>query len=246
MKSGSRPTDQMPTYPERSVQSLSGGDWWIREESADIRRGRLVWAFIPHVGAEPWILELTGRTNPTTHSSVTYTLRSQSAFRPQTQPNLPTAVFPAFENEHLTAYRAKCRPALVISTGGLDVPNEVRKGSAKWVTAQTILVAPYYGMGQSGKRGGWPLPLVDRIKECEYPQFIWDIVPAKREPEESVLMLNRVQPIGNHRNSVEILPYCLSEAAILLLDEWVNWLTTGLMEGDGLLPEIQKELKGLS
>ena len=246
MRSGSRPTGQMPTYPERSAQSLVGGDWWIRKESTDICRGRLIWAFIPHVREEPWILELTGRGEARSHSNPTYTLHTQSVFRPPDRPTLPTAVWPAFENEHLTVYPAKSRPALVISTGGTDVPDEFRKATARWITAPTILVAPYYGAAQSPTRGGWPQQLVERIIECEYPQFIWDIVPARREPEESVLMLNRIQPIGNHRNSVQVLPFCLGDGAKELLNEWITWLTTGLMDDAGVLPDIQSELKSLN
>ena len=113
------------------------------------------------------------------------------------------------------------------------------------MTAPTILVAPYYGAPQTGIRGGWPGQLIERIKEAEYPQFLWDFVPTAKTPSESILMLNRIQPIGDHRNSVQTLPYCLSRDALDVLDEWIMWLVSGLMEEKGILPDIQRELKQL-
>jgi hypothetical protein len=246
MTSGSRPPVPNPTYPERSLQGLLGGPWWEYEESNDIRRGRLLWVFAPHVGVEPWTLEPLGRSEPTQHGRINYRLQSMSAHRPPQHPGLPVAAWPAFENEVLTAYRAKRRPAVIVSCGGIDVPEELRKAQARWTTAQTLLVAPYYGATASANRAGWPEPLVTRIKECEYPQFLWDLVPTKNPPVESILMLNRIQPIGDHRNSVQVLPYTLSGAALEILDEWIVWLATETMEEDGMLPMIQRELKGLA
>lgn len=242
MASGNRPPAPNLAYPEKCVQQYAT-PWWEQDNDPDLRRGRLVWAFIPHMGVEPWTLELVGRTDPTVHSAARYRLDRLSIYKPPKKPDLPVAAWPAFEGEVLTVFPAKKRPALVLSLGGELVPDDQRKGSARWTTAQTILVAPYYGSSASADRGGWPVPLIERIRECEYPQFIWDQLPLTSSTRESVLMLNRIQPIGDHRNSIQITAFRMGADALDILDEWIGWLLTGTMEADGLLPEIQRVLK---
>jgi hypothetical protein len=53
-------------------------------------------------------------------------------------------------------------------------------------------------------------------------------------------MMNRIQPIGEHYNSVEWTPYCLSEDALKVMEEWILWLVTGKMREKGTLPTFQE------
>lgn len=239
MKSGSPPSAPNLTYPENSLQNLVA-PWWIVEGTKDFRRGRLVRAFVPHVGVEPWALDLLDRPDATDHTKANYAIRPLRIHDPRRQPPLPLALWPAFENEVLTVFRAKQRPALIISEGGYDVPDSLRKGSAKWTTQKTVLIAPYYGVEQSATRGGWPVQLVERIIRCEYPQFLWDLLPINKNPTGSILMVNRIQPIGDHHNSLAWTQFCLSDQALEVLDEWLMWFATGQMEEEGTLPTFQE------
>jgi hypothetical protein len=209
----------------------------------DPRRGRLVWAFVSHVEQEPRQLALVARTEPTEHGAAHYTISPLRIGEPPKAPRLPVAAMPAYEGEVLTVYRAKTRPALVLSAETPEVPKAFRAGKARWQTSPTILVAPYYGADQSGTRGGWNPDFVERIRLCEYPQYLWDRLPLGGV-HESILRLDHIQPVGRHGNAFAPTPYCLSNDALDVLDEWLDWLTTGLVPADGVLAMIRGTLLG--
>ena len=138
-------------------------------------------------------------------------------------------------------YRAKVRPCIIVSLCGPELPKELRPSSSpKWQTAPTLLVAPYYGVEASEGRGGWHLPLVERIKKCEYPQFMLDQLPGANF--QSVLRLDHIQPIGRHHNSWEPKPACLSDGALEVFDEWLTWLKTGDLDENTVLAMVRGEL----
>jgi hypothetical protein len=140
---------------------------------------------------------------------------------------LPVAALPMRQGETLLVSRGKRRPALVISTGGTTVRPELRRGSSRWQSAPTILVAPYYGGDQGATRGGWPQPFVDRIRRAEYPQYLWDILPLGAADAQSVLRLDHVMPVGADPANWTLEPWGLSTEALGLLDEAFLWLMTG-------------------
>jgi hypothetical protein len=53
------------------------------------------------------------------------------------------------------------------------------------------------------------------------------------------MRLDHMQPIPRNQNSIELTNHCLSESALLILDEWIEWLITGNLEKDGSLYEIR-------
>ena len=53
------------------------------------------------------------------------------------------------------------------------------------------------------------------------------------------MRLDHMQPIPRNQNFLELTKHCLSERALLLLDEWIEWLITGNLEKDGSLCEIR-------
>jgi hypothetical protein len=137
--------------------------------------------------------------------------------------------------------RGKVRPVIVLSTGGDEVRKEHRTGAARWQSSPTLLVAPFYGADQDGSRGGWRPEFVQRIRRCEYPQYIWDRLPLSNV-SESILRLDHIQPIGHHENSFDWTPHCLSDEALRIVDEWLYWLGTGTMLENFILPGIRAEL----
>jgi hypothetical protein len=100
------------------------------------------------------------------------------------------------------------------------------------------LVAPYYGAEQSGTRGGFTPEFVKRIRRCEYPQYLWDVLPISGS-SESILRLDHVQPISRLANSYEILPHRLSEEAMEIVDTHLAWLLTGNLRAETILADIR-------
>jgi hypothetical protein len=120
-----------------------------------------------------------------------------------------------------------------------------RSGQAtRYQTAPTLLVAPYYGAEQSGTRGGFTPEFVKRIRHCEYPQYLWDVLPIGGS-SESILRLDHVQPISRLANSYEILPYRLSEEAMEIVDTHLAWLLTGNLAVESILADIREGLLDL-
>ena len=134
---------------------------------------------------------------------------------------------------------------LVIGAGGPDIPRELRAGAARWQSAPTILVAPYYGADPGGTRGGFRAEFVNRIRRCEYPQYLWDKLPLEGT-SESILRLDHLQPIGRHPNAYEHTSHCLGAPAVRILDDWLTWLLTGTLPPDGDLGFVRGELLKLS
>lgn len=65
-----------------------------------------------------------------------------------------------------------------VGVGGIGVSERPLLSGPTWQTSPMMLVAPYYGVVQSMRRTGWNPLLVERIRRCAYPQFIWDKLPS--------------------------------------------------------------------
>lgn len=226
-------------YPDDSLQSFVAS-WWVEADPA-LDRGRLAWAFVPHVDQEPRILVPEGRESPTEHRRVAGRVETLRLSAPRRQPTLPVAALPTPPGEVHLLQRAKRRPVLVLSVGGADVPRALRPGSARWQTAPTILVAPYYGGDAGGTRGGWPDAFVTRVRRCEYPQYLWDRLPVPGA-DASILRLDHLQPIGRHSNTYEATRFRLSDEALELVDQYLGWLLTGELDPTSDVGEIRATL----
>lgn len=200
---------------------------------------------MPHVDQQPVTLIPVARSEPTEHQAATVRLEPLRVSAPRRAPQLPVAALPEFTGEVRTVYRAKVRPVVVLGTGGPEVDQAFRRGAARWQTAPTLLVAPFYGVDSGSTRGGWREPFVERIRRCEYPQYVWDRLPLPGATE-SILRMDHIQPIGRHHDAYEWTPYRLSEDAISLLDEWLVWLFTDQIPTDGVLADIRAELLKLA
>ncbi|MDM8517833.1 hypothetical protein QUF76_16680 [Desulfobacterales bacterium HSG16] len=131
-------------YPENVIQTMPE-EWWIEDPSPSICRGRLIKAFLPHVDQIPKQLIASGRSTATDHMQANFKIKPLSVKRPPEKSSLPVAALPVFDNEVNIISRAKKRPALIISEGGIQVDKKLTSGKPKWQTAPTILVAPYWG-----------------------------------------------------------------------------------------------------
>lgn len=232
-----------PSFPDDSFQRYVG-EFWMRPADRKVRRGSLVWAFVPHISLIPTKLTVVGRgDNPEDHSTATYRIDTLRIVAPRARSQLPVAALPAYPNESYVVFRAKKRPCVVLSTGGIVVERKLAGGDhPKWQTQSTMTVAPFYGADRAEKRAGWNPALVDRIRRGEYPQFMWDVLPISGAAF-SIMRLDHAQPIGCHGDSYEPAGFELTPPALDLVDEWWSWLRTGLVAADGILNMIQAELR---
>ena len=120
------------------------------------------------------------------------------------------------------------------------------RGMSKYQTAQTVLVAPYYGITGGTKRGGFNREFVDRIRRAEYPEYVWDSLPIGGSTAGSLLMLKQLQPIGRHHNAYELTSYRLGEEALAVIDEWLEWLLTGRLDPEGVIEMFRSGVRALS
>ena len=242
MRYGSPVGDRKPNYPDDCIQSIVQ-DWWLQDEKPTLCRGRLLWAFLPHVDQEPRTLTPIGRTSPTDHHHAQFRVEPLRIDETRKAPKLPIAGLPGVEGEVHTVHRSKVRPAVVV--GGIDTPDvdaKLRQGMAKYQTSPTLLVAPYYGVEGGAKRGGFNPEFVARVRRSEYPQYIWDLLPIGDEASGSLLRLDHIQPIGKHYNAYRLSPFRLSNEALDVFDEWLAWLLTGELDPDGVITLIREEL----
>jgi hypothetical protein len=214
-------------YPEDCVQSFAK-EWWVKDDSHEPSRGRLLRTFVPYPEMKPHRLVAEGRGDePRQHGRALFRVEPfRIGDSPPSAGTLPVAALPLRAGEVYYVQRGKVRPALLVSMGGEQVGRDVRSGKEHWQSARTLIVAPYYGADPGGTRGGWPAAFVERIRRAEYSRFIWDRLPIPG-PEESILRLDHVFPIGADPAGYQLLPYRLSPAALLVIDDWIDWLITG-------------------
>jgi len=217
------------TFPDDSIQaSIDPSPWWIKQETKQLERGCLVAAFVPHVDQVPYTVIPKGRKQADEHGTAEVEIKPLEIKKPRRYSSLPVAAMPIFDNEILTAYRAKKRPCLVLGTQSQPVEDAYRRGMPKRSTAPVVLAAPYYGADKDGKRAGYHAELVDRIRHAQYAQFFMDSLPIGG-PAESILRLDHLQPVGTHYNSYELSGYKLSDDALEIIDEWLNWMLYGYL-----------------
>ena len=220
----------IPTYPDSLIQSFYS-DWWIEDDSKECCRGRLLKAYVPYVDQVPYMLVPKGRKKATIHTLAECEIKPVNANNIPKETKLPVAGITTHGNEVKSIYRAKKRPVLILAEAGSKVEKKLRQGQASYQTAPTHIVAPYYGVDKDGSRGGYKDEFVERIQLLEYWQFFYDKLPLP-QVNASILRVDHMQPIGAEGQSYEILPYRLSDDAMKLMDEWLNWAITGILKYD--------------
>lgn len=237
-------------YPDDCIQSTiaTPDEWWTKNDSGKLCRGALIFAFVPHVDQVPYAFEPVGRNKADEHKEARVKVSPLKVDQPLKQTELPVAAMPLHRGEVWTAFRAKVRPCLVLgSTDAQTVERKLIKGMPKYLTVPTLLVAPHYGVDQDGTRAGYNSAFVERIRHCEYPQFVWNPLPTKGGPNESILRMDQLQPIGAHYNSHRVTGFRLSDDAVEVMDELLQWvLSGGVPEGGHIASyrELIEEVMG--
>jgi hypothetical protein len=230
-------------FPDECVQSIVGAaNWWEKNSDKKICRGALAFAFIPHVDQIPYTLEPLGRGDPEQHKEAILRVSPLKTNHPLKPTALPVAAMTLNDGEVWAAYRAKKRPCLVLGTTAPEVDRTLTRGSPKASTAPTILVAPYYGVKKNAQRAGYKPEFVERVRQCEYPQFLWDILPIPGG-EESILRLDHLQAVGAHHDSYALSDYRLTVDALEVVDELLNWVLLGGVEEDSLVALYRAEIE---
>jgi hypothetical protein len=230
------------TIPTDSIQNVVDS-WWEICGKDVLKRGTLIKAFVPHVDQIPYTLKPVGRKEAGEHSKAIIEISPLQNSASRSKEILPVAALSIPQDELWTAYRAKKRPCLIIGTKQPHVDDVLRTGMPKKLTSPTLIVAPYYGADPNGKRAGYNSELVDRIRHAEYPQFILDYLPIKGGPEQSILRLDHIQPVGLHYHAYEHSCFCLSDEAVeLILDDWLQWLFYGGLPENSVILDYQKDI----
>ena len=229
-------------YPDDCVQSIIHPNaWWVNNTDRTVCRGALVFAFVPHADQTPYTFEPVARTDATQHDSAIVKVAPIRVNQPLKKTELPVAAMPSYPGEVWAAYRAKRRPCLIIGSTFSPVDPALTRGMARHSTAPTMLAAPYYGATKDGSRGGYNPALVEQIRHCDYPQFLWDQLPITGS-EESILRLDHLQPIGNHHNAYQLSEYKLSSDALEVVDELFRFLIWGEVPEDSLIAMYREEI----
>ncbi len=230
-------------FPDDSIQALcASDDWWEHVEDKILQRGSLIWAYVAYPSQEPLVIEPTGRKSPREHGGAHVEIKILKISERKPFLDLPTAALSLDKKECWTGYRAKKRPCIVLScqpfSTGLTRSRE--KMMSNHLKTSTILVAPYYGGDQDGTRGGFPEEFVENIRHARCPQLFFEQLPTYSKVETSILRLDHMQTIGAHYNSYESSSYKLSEDALRIMDEWVEWYMKGALKAGGDIVTFQE------
>ncbi|WP_163340235.1 hypothetical protein [Desulfopila sp. IMCC35008] len=225
-------------FPDDSIQELClSGDWWVSDNSTDLNRGRLIWAYVSYPGQEPLVIEPTGRKSPRDHGGAHVQIKRLRISERKTYLDLPTAALSLDGNQCWAGYRAKKRPCLVLSClpFSTGLPKSREKMMAGHLKTSTILVAPYYGGDQDGTRGGFPEEFIEGIRHARCPQLFYEQLPLSSKVRISILRFDHLQTIGSHYNSYKATDYRLSDDAVKIVDEWFDWYIKGIISKKGNL-----------
>jgi len=218
----------IPNYPELCIQAGCPA-WWLEDAGKPQPcRGRLVKAYLPHVSQVPMALVPRGRAEDDRQHQLAdceiVPLDHKAVMEPD---GLPVAGIPCPPREARGVYLVKKRPAVILAMPGEELPKGLVLGKPRGQTLPTFIVAPYYGADENtGTRAGYSDAFLDRVRKLEYPRFFWEKLPLSGSTV-SVLRVDHIQPLGSNHTSWELTPYRLSEEAMVILNEQIQWHFTG-------------------
>lgn len=196
---------------------------------------------LPHVHQQPMALVAEGRKDPEKHDEANIIIEPFDIDKQYTQPRLPVAGLPPLRGEIRLIYLTKIRPAIIVGNPGAEIRSGLRTGMARSQTTRTYLVAPYYGADQSGGRSGWNPEFLKRIRRAEYPQYMWDSLPGQSKVKDSVLRFDHIQPVGSDPKGLTLTKFKLSDEALEILEEWMQWLRLGRLDPQGTISFLRGE-----
>ena len=227
------------TYPPDCVQAhVTGGVWWEKTTSKSISRGRLIWAWIPYITEVPTEIVPVARADGLTHGHVTIRAMNFHRANKSETPQIPVAALQCKPGERWIAFRAKERPAIVVHDPYEPVDrNALMPGYYKPHVAPTLMVAPSFGNDSEG-RASFPPEITVHCRRGFYSQYIWDMLPLGGT-SESIIRLDQIRPIGRNASNYRLTDWQLSMEALVVLDSWMEWLQTGMLDEDSDLCTIR-------
>ena len=218
-------------FPDNCVQATGNySDWW--QVSKKLEKGALIRAIVPFFEAEPWRAVPIGRDDPTDHKGGLMRLQRFSVGSPNVPGNLPIAALPTTQSESLGIWRAKTRPALVLSV------NDPCKFGSDYQQKPTLLIAPYYGVAP-GKRMGFPRDFIKAVKTGNFSQYMWDILPIGQELAGALLRFDRMLSIARKPQiTFSHTGFAMKEEAVGFLNDWLSWFHQGQLDKSSDLYEI--------
>ena len=235
MTSGNQKPGSTPTYPDDCLQYFIDPDpWWIDDGKREFEVGRLVNAILPFVDQNPYALETIGRVKSTQHKEARVRFVPIDIKSAVNYSRLPVAPLPQYSGETSAVYRTKKRPALIVHAGCSDIPNALRKNKPRYQTDPCILVAPFFTAEQGPDRKGYTPAFVERVRRCEYPQFFWDTLPESKSGATSLMKLDHIQPVGRNHSVVEVTNYKLSDLAVEIMKQFLDWFLHDQLPDDSV------------
>jgi hypothetical protein len=224
------------------IQNCYEGNWWEQLKSDKYERGELIWCFIPFINLVPVTLETTGRNSPSDHYTAHYKLANLSVNYCYKPTSLPVAGMPTFKDEVKCVYRAKKRPALILSTGGKEISKDLNKNKPNRITSQYLIVAPYYGNEQNETKGGhFSENLRNLAVKAIYPQSFVEFLPFEKKPTESILRFDHCISIGSHHDSIQRTGIVLTKGALEIIDQWFEWFISNIEPTNNMLQLFKDE-----
>lgn len=221
--------------------------WWIEDDGKSIVRGRLIRVHLPHVTAEQAWLEVEGRKDAAEHTKAKYSVTTPlriaelNKLAKRSHAALPAAAVPPIPSELLLVSRARLRPALVMGVQHPPLPTNIKLDQpGRWVNP-TITVAPVYSVGD-GREAPSP-EFLRRVRRCEYPSYLHLDMPREKLP--SIVRFDQLQPVGATLGTIELTPHRLSDDAVALLDDWMQWLFAGTLAAGSMLDVLREGLMAL-
>jgi len=177
--------------------------------------GQFCWIVAPHIDKIPRIMEVD-RENPNEHYATNFKIRNMTDQDFRKKQKLPIIALTLRETEELLIQKAKKRLAITVAAENTlysDVNENI--GGREHLQEENILVLPHYGIEAAGHETGFPPVMVARIKALMYRQFFY--CPYKAPVYESVVRLDRIQPIIPHHPGWEPENIALSGEALGVL-----------------------------
>ncbi len=144
--------------------------------------GQICWTVIGNPVAIPIIADVE-RASPSEHYATKFDLRPMTRTDYMKEQRLPLKFLGLREAEELLCQRSSLRPAIVIAAGMTifdDMAKLLKQKGRKHLQERSIMVVPVYGAEGDSHPGGFPPPMVARIRALRYRQFFF--LPSGNSP----------------------------------------------------------------
>lgn len=181
--------------------------------------GQFCWIPAPHLDPIPRIIEVE-RTRPEEHYATKFLIRNMTIKDFTKKTKLPIKMLSLRETEELIGYKAKKRPAIIVSADFTifdDITKELKKLGRKHLQEESIIVIPLYEIETNEHSGGFPPVMTARIKALMYNQFFFCPKTTYGLLNDSIARLDRIQVIKPIHPTYEPKQFSLSPEALGVL-----------------------------